>query len=193
MIEVWIERWREGDQTAAAQLYDHFATEIFRLTVTILGNRQDAEEVSLDVFVYALNHIHDFDPHRASFRTWLHLIAVSRSRDRLREHTFDQISLYRLFEKGIQFKSNSVLPEVKSVMEEKEDEFHNLLQQLSPKLREALILRFWAEHTYKDMAIILGCPVPTAQSRVRLGLERLRELVINGQNSMLDLREMRLE
>jgi DNA-directed RNA polymerase specialized sigma24 family protein len=45
---------------------------------------------------------------------------------------------------------------------------------LSLPLREAVLLRFWLGHTYREMAEILGCPVPTAQSRVRLAYQKLK-------------------
>jgi DNA-directed RNA polymerase specialized sigma24 family protein len=48
------------------------------------------------------------------------------------------------------------------------------VQALSPQLREAILLRYWAGHTYQEMADILGCPLRTAQSRVRLAYQRLR-------------------
>jgi len=41
-------------------------------------------------------------------------------------------------------------------------------------LREAILLRYWAGHTYQEMADILGCPLRTAQSRVRLAYKQLR-------------------
>jgi DNA-directed RNA polymerase specialized sigma24 family protein len=48
------------------------------------------------------------------------------------------------------------------------------VQALSEPLREAILLRYWAGHTFQEIASIVGCPVPTAQSRVRLAYERLR-------------------
>ena len=63
------------------------------------------------------------------------------------------------------------------VREEARDEVWEAVQSLKPRLREAVILRYWAGHTYREVAEILGCPVPTAQSRVRLAYERLRELL----------------
>jgi DNA-directed RNA polymerase specialized sigma24 family protein len=48
-----------------------------------------------------------------------------------------------------------------------------------------VLLRYWAGHTYKEMAEILDCPLPTAQSRVRLAYQRLR--VILSPGSLADL------
>jgi RNA polymerase sigma-70 factor (ECF subfamily) len=58
---------------------------------------------------------------------------------------------------------------------ERYNEVLDAVQDLTPMLREAVLLRYWAGHTYREMAEILGCPVPTAQSRVRLAYQRLRD------------------
>lgn len=177
MIEKWITEWQVGHQDGAQKVYDHFKAEIFRLTSSIIGDQQDAEEVTQDAFIYAFNHIHDFDPNRSSFRTWLHLIAISRSRDQLRKHQFEQISLFSLGETHDQHLSEEHSPENEIIQSENNSTYLRLIQHLNPKLREAIILRFWAEHSYKDMAFIMRCPIPTAQSRVRLGLEKLHNML----------------
>ena len=65
---------------------------------------------------------------------------------------------------------------------EQNDRILGLMESLSPKIREAIILRFWAGHTFKDMAMIMGCPLSTAQSRVRLGLEQIGEKMLTDEN-----------
>jgi RNA polymerase sigma-70 factor (ECF subfamily) len=52
-----------------------------------------------------------------------------------------------------------------------------VLDQISPQLREALVLRYWGGHTYAEIAQILRCPLPTAKSRVRLGYEQVTKLL----------------
>jgi RNA polymerase sigma-70 factor (ECF subfamily) len=60
------------------------------------------------------------------------------------------------------------------IQAETQGEVWEAVQGLSPRLREAVLLRYWAGHTYREMADIMGCPVPTAQSRVRLAYQSLR-------------------
>lgn len=193
MIEMWITEWKDGHQDGAQKLYDHFKAEIFRLTTSIIGNQEDAEEVTQDAFLYAFNHIHDFYPNRSSFRTWLHLIAISRSRDRLRRRQFEHISLFSLDEKIDQHLPEEYSPENGIIQSENNTTFLNQIQRLNPKLREAIILRFWAEHSYKDMAYIMRCPVPTAQSRVRLGLEKLANQLNQDDRESLDISLKRMK
>lgn len=186
-----ITRWRCGHQDAAQLIYEHYLTEIYRLTYGILLNPQDAEEAAQDTFIYALNHIDDFDETLASFRTWLHLIAVSRSRDRLRKRKFGIIPLQSLEEKGFEPKDRTAGPEERTLSAERQSRILDMMKSLSPKIREALVLRFWAGHTFKDMAAIMRCPLPTAQSRVRIGLEQLEKIIQSTSGDFSLVEEMR--
>ena len=51
------------------------------------------------------------------------------------------------------------------------------IQRLSAPLREAIVLRYWSDYTYQEMATILHCSLGTVQSRIRLAHERLRTLL----------------
>ena len=58
-----------------------------------------------------------------------------------------------------------------------QDEVWTAIQTLSPSLREAILLRHWADHTYQEIATILDCPLRTVQSRVRLAYQQLRGIL----------------
>lgn len=51
------------------------------------------------------------------------------------------------------------------------------LDELSDTLREAIVLRLWGGYSYKEIAQIVGCPLRTAQSRVRLAIDELRHII----------------
>jgi RNA polymerase sigma-70 factor (ECF subfamily) len=173
-INVLIERWQSGDQRAAEALYNHHREPTFRLAYGILGNPADAEEAAQDALTYALTNIRRYDPQRASFGTWLHTIAVSRCRDRLRRRRLPQFSLTNWLQGGGDAPDPAPSQEQQVVSAETHGEIWTAVQALSPALREAVLLRYWAGHTYREMAEILHCPLPTAQSRVRLAYQHLR-------------------
>jgi RNA polymerase sigma-70 factor (ECF subfamily) len=177
MSEHLIQRWLNGDASAAEALYQAHRAQIYRLAYALLGNADDAEEVMQDVLVYALTHIERYDPGRAAFTTWLHTITVSRCRDRQRRRRLPSVSLGGWMGGGGDVTASAAGPEGMAIARENRHDLWRALDQLSPKLREAVILRYWNGHTYQEMAQILGCPLPTAQSRVRLAYERLRELL----------------
>ena len=173
-ISALIERWQAGDERAAQALYDHFWDRTFWLAYGLLGDPDDAEEVAQDALYYALSNIARFDPNRAAFSTWLHTITVSRSRNRHRRRRLNWSSLTIWLTRGSDIPDPASDQEQKVIRTEAKSEVWEAVQSLSPRLREAVLLRYWAGHTYREMADILGCPVPTVQSRVRLAFQRLR-------------------
>jgi RNA polymerase sigma-70 factor (ECF subfamily) len=187
MSDQLIQRWLDtGEERAAEALYQAHRERVFRLAYALLGDADDAEEVMQDAMVYALTRIDLYDPERSSFTTWLHTITVSRCRDRKRRKRLPKVPLSEWAEGE---RRPTFGPEDVAVAHESQQELWQALDQLSPKLREAVVLRYWGEHTYQEMAQILSCPLSTAQSRVRLAYEQLRKLltpavipVLGGEN-----------
>ncbi len=172
-----IVRWKDGDQQAAEALYNLHRDRTWRLAWGLLGDREDAEEVAQDTLAYALINIERYDPDRALFTTWLHTIAVSRVRDRQRRKRFSLTSLTEWLELGREPVSEEPSLEQESSTDFVKIEVWRALETLTPQLREAIVLRYWAQHSFKEMAEILECPLGTAQSRVRRGFEALRKVV----------------
>ena len=174
-LEQLIARWQAGDQSAAEQLYNQVQGRTFRLCMGLLGNVEDAEEVTQDALTYALINIGRFDATRSQFTTWLHTITVSRCRDKRRRKRFSLVSIAEWLQSGRDFIDSEPLPEQALNQRWNQAQLWRVVQTLSPTLREAIILRYWAQHSFKEMAAILNCPVGTAQSRVRLGYKKIRE------------------
>jgi len=185
-IGALIQRWQAGDERAAEALYNHHRDSVFRLAYGLLGNAVDAEEVAQDALTYALVNINRYDPDRASFATWLHIITVSRCRDRHRRRRWPNLSLTAWLQRGRDIPDLVPGPESRTIQAETRSQVWEAVQALSRPLREAILLRYWAGHTYREMAEILDCPVPTAQSRVRLAYKQLR--VTLAPASLVDLR-----
>ena len=185
-IEAFIERWRNGDERAAEAIYNRYRDRTFRLALGLLGDRADAEEVAQDALAYALVHIHRFDARKALFTTWLHMITVSRCRDKQRRKLLPQISLTTWLQRGQDVSDERGTPEQITTQHQIRGHVWQAVQALKPNLREAVILRYWAGHTYREMADILGCPVPTAQSRVRLAFNQLQSTLAPGELAFME-------
>jgi RNA polymerase sigma-70 factor (ECF subfamily) len=173
-LDLLIQRWRAGDERAAEALYNRFHEGLFHLAYGLLSDASDAEEVAQDSLLYALSNITRFDPIRASFKTWLHIITVSRCRDRQRRRRLLSLPFTAWLQQKAEPIDAAHNPEQHALRAETRSQVWSAVQQLSPTLREAVILRYWAAHTYREIADITGCPLRTAQSRVRLAFERLR-------------------
>ena len=79
-----IARMAQGDQSALAELYGRYVRTLLALAHGIVGSRAEAEDVIHDVFLEVWRHCAQYDPQRASVRTWLLMRVRSRSLDRLR-------------------------------------------------------------------------------------------------------------
>ena len=187
-IIAYIERWQRGDERAAELLYNYYREPTYRLAYGLLGHREDAEEAAQDALTYALVNINKYDRSKASFSTWLHTITVSRCRDKRRRKILPSFSLTEWLQWGRDIPDSELMPEQETAVKEKNSDVWQAVQSLKPKYKEAIVMRYWAGHTYKEMAEILGCPLPTAQSRVRLAFDKLRGELAEEQMQSLEAR-----
>ncbi len=175
-----IARCLAGDETAYADLYRVYAGDAYRLVYGLLGHREDAEEVVQDTFVYAMRNLGRYDPNKSSFRTWLFIIATSRARNKRRRRWLPTVSLRHLLQIGVELPApdrSDRPPEGLLEDSSRNAAVRSALGQLSPKLREAAVLRHFEGLTYHEIGQILGIPKKTAESRVRLAHQALRELM----------------
>ncbi len=169
--------WQAGDEHAAETLYNMHRDNLYRLAYGLLGDAEDAEEAAQDALTYALVNIKHYAPERASFATWLHTITVSRCRDRQRRKRLVSFSLSTWLGLGRDIPDPEPGPEFVAIEHERHDALLQALRQLNPVFREALVLRYWAGHTFREIADIMDCPLPTAQSRLRLAYQQLRSVL----------------
>lgn len=171
-----IQRALAGDQTAYADLYNQYAQGIYRLCYSLVLNKQDAEDVMQESFVYAFKNLHRFDPDKASFKTWLYTITVSRCRNTYRRKRLPMVDLSQVLQLQIA-APNTNTPEAALARRESIDAIREALVALSPILREAIVLRYGHGLTYREMAEVAGCPQKTAESRVRLAHQKLKDVL----------------
>lgn len=174
-----------GDQTAYAALYDLYAPGVYRLCYGLVLNAQDAEDVLQDSFVYAFRNIARFDPTRASFKTWLYTIAVSRCRNTYRRKRMPLVDIAQMF--GLEVAAPAYeSPEAENARAAARAAVNAALADLSPLLREAVVLRYGQGLTFREIAEVMDCPLKTAESRVRLAHEKLRGLLNAQGRGLLD-------
>ncbi len=187
-LDTLIERWKAGEDRAAEEIYNLHRERVYRLSYGLLGNPEDAEEAAQDALTYALLKIDNFDHRRSQFTTWLHLITVSRCRDLHRKRQMPTISLTEWFRNWRQRPTSDIMPEQQAIQSETKQTVWDAVQKLPSTLREAIVLRHWGRHTYQEIADIVGCPIRTAQSRVRLAHQRL-ESTLTESNLLPQLKE----
>lgn len=175
-IDQWIDEALQGKQSAYGQLYDFFAAGLYRLCYSLVLNKQDAEDVLQESFVYAFKNLRRFDSSKASFKTWLYTIAVSRCRNTYRRKQFVMIDFSQLLQ--LQLPAPRIeTPEAAMTQRESVEAIQEALVELSPILREAVVLRYGQGLSYREMAEIMDVPQKTAESRVRLAHEKLKDVL----------------
>jgi RNA polymerase sigma-70 factor, ECF subfamily len=174
--EALIARCLAGEEAAHTALYQQYAGIIYRLAYSLLQNQEDAEEVLQDSFEYAFRRLGQYNPHKSAFKTWLYQIAVSRCRNKRRRKWRPTFSLNHLMGYEAQ-DTTTPAPDEVIALNQQQRAVWAALAQLSPKLRETAVLRYYEGLTYPEIGAILGVPPKTAESRMRLAHQALRELL----------------
>lgn len=169
-----IQRCLEGDELAFQMLYNQHSGMVYRLSFSLLQNKEDAEEVLQDSFDYAFRKLSHYDSNKSAFKTWLYRITVSRCRNKRRRKWLPTFSLNQYPEQNIK-DHNAPAPDSIIELDDQQKAIWQALGELSLKLRETAILRYYHGLRYKEIGEVLGIPAKTAESRMRLAHKALRE------------------
>ncbi|NJN55256.1 MAG: RNA polymerase sigma factor [Anaerolineae bacterium] len=174
--EALIARCLAGEEAAYVALYNLYAGMIYRLLYSMLQHKEDAEEVLQDSFEYAFRKLGDYNPHKSAFKTWLYRIAISRCHNKRRRKWLPTFSLSH---QDARQAEDEVTPSPDETLHltETQQAVWSALQQLTPKLRETAVLRYYEGLSYLEIGAILGIPTKTAESRMRLAHQALKELL----------------
>lgn len=180
-----VKRSLSGDQSGYAELFDTFGPGLYRLCYSLLLNREDAEDIAQESFVYAFKNLYRYNSALSSFKTWLYTIAICRCRNLYRKHKTPTVDLNLLLNIGLP-APRSETPEAQLARREAKDAIEKSLAALNPRLREAIVLRYGQGLTYREIAEVMDCPPKTAESRVRLAHETLRGMLGHHGQGLLD-------
>jgi len=164
---------REGDRAAFDELVSLHYRSVFRTAMAALQRREDAEDVTQDAFVLAWRKVAGFRGD-SSFKTWLLTIVWRQALDRRRSRTrwwqrtssgrFDQ---GRAGEDEIdRVASFEADPERMTEARHRVKQVRALIEGLTPKLRDTLLLAATGEYGYDEIASMLGVPLGTVKWRV---------------------------
>ncbi len=166
-----------GDRDAFATLYDRYAPRVYGMAMRVLGRDADAEAVVSDVFLSLWKDPHGFDPSRGALRTYVLLLARSRSIDRLRagatraERT-EAAAIESLPE--MVKRQHSDRPDTRLVEHENSDQVRTAVGRLEAKQRTPLEMAYFQGLTHAEIAEQLGEPLGTIKTRIRTALQTLR-------------------
>lgn len=174
-----IGRAAQGEARALEVLYDRYSGVVFSFALRIVADRQLAEEILQEAFFRAWQQGSNFSAGRGSFITWLLSITHNLSIDEIRKRR-------RRPQKADSEEPEQVLAAVPdtSAGADVEDEvwlgslrdtIGGALAQLPPAQREAIEMAYFRGMTQREIAEALGEPLGTIKTRMRLGLQKLKD------------------
>jgi RNA polymerase sigma-70 factor (ECF subfamily) len=167
--EAVVARLAQRDENALRELHRRYAALVFSVAARFVG-AATAEEVVQDVFVALWGKYASFDPARGPFKPWLLQIARRQALNRLRRGK----ALGRVQEDTVDdIASEDALPDESQWRAHRQDVIRAAVDALPEAQRKALSLAFFEELTHEQIAKVLGTPVGTAKTRIRLAMKRL--------------------
>jgi RNA polymerase sigma-70 factor (ECF subfamily) len=170
---------RAGDGRAVAAMYDRYNALIFSLALRMLNDREGAEELVQEVFLRAWRQAASYQPRLGRLSTWLLGIARNLAVDELRRRgarpqkaegdTEEQMASLAAPE--------SLDPAEQTSLAATRDEIRHALDALPPAQRQVMDLAYYGGLTQSEIAAQLGEPLGTVKTRMRLGTQKLRELL----------------
>ena len=163
---------KAGRDQAFGTIYDRHAGLVYGLALKILGNPQEAEDLTQDVFLH-LARSSTYDPSRGTLRTFLAILTRSRALDKVRSQNKTRQLLG-------QWQNNQDLDVTESLFEqvsrsEQSCEVRGALAQLSGEQQQILHMAYYDGLSQSEIAERLKIPLGTVKARARRGLLKLRQ------------------
>ena len=168
-----IARIAAGDAAGLEALYDRYSTLVYSLALRIVRNTGDAEDITQEVFAQLWAHASRFDPSRGAVGAWLSVIARSRALDRLRRQAGARSTTGPEALTAIPDPAPSV--EVVAASAEQVAAAREALAVLPSEQRTALELAYYEGLTQAEIAERTATPLGTVKTRIRTGLQRIRD------------------
>lgn len=172
---------RAGQQQALSILYERYVGLVYSVAYKILTNRQEAEDLTQDIFVTFWKKDR-FDPNRGALSSFLGLLTRSRAIDKLRSRNTTQNFLAR-WQKIISEGEFEPLPLEQASFEERQAKLQKALSELPELQRRILEMNYFEGLSQAKIAKALALTLGTVKSRSRQGLLQLKKLLLENNNN----------
>lgn len=160
-----------NDREAAGALVERYQQRLFNVALRMLGNVQDAEDVTQTVFFNAFDKLRTYDS-KYRFFSWIYRMTVNES-----------LNLLKRRKPAVTLEEDLDLPAPGGGTDgaaEAEDRVGKALQRLKPDDRAVVVLKHFMSFSYQEIAEVLEIPVQTVKSRLFTARDRLRLAIGEG-------------
>lgn len=162
-----IERCQRGDRRALEELLEKYQRPVYNAAFRMLGNPQDASDITQAVFLKVFEHLGSYDPNYKFF-SWIYRIAINESINQFkrarREAQLDESE-----------PSAARGPLEEAAMDANSRRVQGALMTLQEDYRMVVVLRHFTELSYREISEVLHIPEMTVKSRLYTARQQLKE------------------
>ena len=173
-----ISKISRGCESALSALYDKTSALVYGLIRRMLSEKEEAEEVALDVYMQIWDKATSYKSERGKPLTWILMLTRSRSIDKIRSGS-KRRSLEQPLYEGVLATTNN--PEIQSLDAENKKLIKNALLELSENERKAIELAYFQGLSQSEIANEMNHPLGTVKSWIRHGMKKLRDHLIKNK------------
>ncbi|MEA2708350.1 MAG: polymerase sigma-70 factor, subfamily [Phycisphaerales bacterium] len=175
--EELVELLRGGSAAAGETLVKRYFQPLMRYLVRIVGSDHLAEELHQQTWLSVLDHIDKFDVKSAAsggFKAWLFRIATNKANDHWRSAGRERVA-----KEGMKLVVAEAAPHAGHRIEraEQQQKLLRSIEKLPEAQRQVLMLRYYSNLKFVEIADLLGCPLNTALGRMHKATLKLRQLM----------------
>lgn len=174
--EVW-NVLKQGQSQALQILYERYSSLVYRLAFRVLGNSQEAEDLTQDIFLI-LWRSRNYDPNRGSLGSYLTTLTRSRAIDKLRSRG-TQVKFLQRWSQLMVTESSSPSPFEAASLSQRSEQLKAAIAQLPASQRQVLEMAYFEGMSQSEIAKQLETPLGTVKSWCRQGLLNLRKNLQN--------------
>src|SRR5947207_4312471 len=174
--ESLLTRLRAGEIAAGEVLVGRYCQPLMRYLQRLTGNDHVAEELHQQTWLSVLDHLDKFEAGSSSggFKAWLVRIATNKANDLWRSRGRE-----RSAKEGLKLVIDQTAPAAEHRMEgiEQEKKLRRAIEQLPDNQKQVLLLRYYSELKFVEIAELLGCPLNTALGRMHKAMLKLKQMM----------------
>lgn len=174
-------RAKDGDQKAYAELMQRYKDSIYYMALKMVNNKDDAMDLTVETFGKAFENIDRYKPDFA-FSTWLFRIATNNCIDFIRKKKLHLVSIDSVVDddgddRPLQIKSDTLNPEEVSIKKQQGEQLRFLVDKLPQRYKTLIILRYYEELSYEEIATQLDLPLGTVKAQLFRARDFLHNLL----------------